>query len=142
MRVLLFSPCRIIDGEQTNQASDQLIRFSLLHSVVDFQINTHPRVRLGWNLVRESKSLVDIVRLILCVSVFSCVLETCVIVILEVGDKQPRPNRNSGFVLGPLMFIVYITFILLKIRDKISCEIVAYADDTSFLFDMNPASLT
>ena len=40
------------------------------------------------------------------------------------------------------MFIMYMNFVLLRIQVGVSCKIIAYADDTSLLFDVNPESLS
>ena len=54
---------------------------------------------------------------------------------LDIGTPQ-------GSVIGSFMFIVYMNFILQKIRSTGAGEVITYADDTSILYEANPLDLT
>ena len=63
---------------------------------------------------------------------------------MRVGDvksawKEVNIGTPQGSLLGPFMFIILMNFILIKIEAGNYCRTIAYADDTTLLFRIDPA---
>lgn len=54
--------------------------------------------------------------------------------VLDLGTAQ-------GSVLGPYVFLILINFVLLSIKKHTSARVIAFADDTSALFRLDPDDL-
>ena len=66
--------------------------------------------------------------------------------VVEVGNTRSTwavldIGTPLGSVLGPSMFLVYMNFVPVRITGDRSGEVICYVDDTSLIFDVDPAIL-